>query len=518
MGALEIQYLLPEGVRAEAAVKLLSAHLDVESQRARSMDQRFYDTFDGRLHRVGLTLTFEIASHRGRLALADASGQVRSVEEQATAPRRLFCSELPPGPLRDMMVPIAESRALTALARVRGRLYPLSVLDDERKTVARLAVEEAALVGAGRSSRPLESRVRLLPMRGYDEAFREVARTLGSDMGLREAALSIQDEAVSAAGGAPAGISSKLHLLVEPRERADRATATALGVPLGTIRATLPGTLGDVDTEFLHDLRVAVRRTRSLQRQLSEVFPPEALAHFRAEFRWLQQVTGALRDFDVHRADLARFRSGVPQVLATDLEPLEEMLAARRRAELRRTVRSLKAAKTGELLTSWSSFLDEFPEAPEADRPQARERIADVAAMRIHAVYRRMVKTGKAIDGQSPPEALHDLRKKGKELRYMLEFFGGLYPREVVKPMVHTLKALQDTLGRYQDQEVQAQALRSLREELAGRDGGASALMAMGLLVEGLEQDHAAARGEFAERFEAFARKPQRKLVDSTFS
>ena len=63
---------------------------------------------------------------------------------------------------------------------------------------------------------------------------------------------------------------------------------------------------------------------------------------------------------------------------------------------------------------------------------------------------------GAAIDDASPPEALHDLRKKGKELRYLLEFFAGLYPAEVVKPMVKTLKALQDTLGRFQDREVQA--------------------------------------------------------------
>ena len=30
---------------------------------------------------------------------------------------------------------------------------------------------------------------------------------------------------------------------------------------------------------------------------------------------------------------------------------------------------------------------------------------------------------GRAIDDDSPHEALHDLRKKGKELRYLLEFF-----------------------------------------------------------------------------------------------
>ena len=518
MGPREIQYLLPAGTSAEAAAELLTDHLHVQRDRARSVDQRFYDTFDGRLHAQGLSLTFEASKPGGgRLSLFDAAGHVRAVAEQSRAPRRLFCSELA-GPLRDMLEPIAEDRALMPIARIRGRLHPVAVLDDERKTVVRLLAQEAALAGPGRSSTPLESRVRVLPMRGYDEELEGVLHTLGTEVGLEEAAVSLQDEAVRAAGGRPGGVSAKLHVTIEPGERADRATATALGGPLATMKATLPGTIADLDTEFLHDLRVAVRRTRSLQRQLSEVFPEEPLARFRAEFRWLQQVTGELRDLDVHRKDVAGFRSQAPEALAADLEPLEQMLATRRRSACRRTVRALKSTRTASLLSEWEAFLDEFPTAPEAERPRAGERIAGVAASRIHTVYRRMVTVGRAIDDDSHAESLHDLRKKGKELRYMLEFFGGLYPREVVKPMVATLKALQDTLGRYQDQEVQAQTLRSLREELGGREGGASALMAMGLLVESLEQDHAAARREFAERFEPFARKAQRKVVDATFS
>ena len=94
-----------------------------------------------------------------------------------------------------------------------------------------------------------------------------------------------------------------------------------------------------------------------------------------------------------------------------------------------------------------------------------------------------MVKMGRAIDEDSPHEALHDLRKKGKELRYLLEFFASLYPADVVKPMVATLKGLQDVLGRFQDREVQSDALRALGDEIATIEGGAAALMAMGVLV-----------------------------------
>jgi CHAD domain-containing protein len=84
--------------------------------------------------------------------------------------------------------------------------------------------------------------------------------------------------------------------------------------------------------------------------------------------------------------------------------------------------------------------------------------------------------------------------------------------------MVRTLKALQDTLGRFQDREVQAELIRSLRDEVKELDDGAAALMAMGQLVERLEEQQADARAGFAERFAAFASRRQRALVRETFA
>ena len=55
-----------------------------------------------------------------------------------------------------------------------------------------------------------------------------------------------------------------------------------------------------------------------------------------------------------------------------------------------------------------------------------------------------MVRDGGRIDDGSPAEDLHELRKRGKELRYLLELFGSPFPKAVVKPLVSTLKDLQD--------------------------------------------------------------------------
>jgi CHAD domain-containing protein len=247
------------------------------------------------------------------------------------------------------------------------------------------------------------------------------------------------------------------------------------------------------------------------------VFPPEPLAHFREAFRWLQAVTGPTRDLDVYLLDFSRFRTVLPEPAATDLDALEQLLAEERRREQRRMARALRSAKATTLMADWAAFVEGLVESPKDDRPEARRRVGELAGQRIRTVYRKMVKRGQAIEDTGPAEALHDLRKQGKELRYLLEFFAVLYPAEVVRPMVKTLKALQDTLGRFQDAEVQAGMLHEHRDVLVAREGGAAALMAMGLLVDRLERDQAMARSEFAERFAAFAEPHQRELVDEAF-
>jgi CHAD domain-containing protein len=83
--------------------------------------------------------------------------------------------------------------------------------------------------------------------------------------------------------------------------------------------------------------------------------------------------------------------------------------------------------------------------------------------------------------------------------------------------MIKALKGLQDVLGRHQDREVQMAMLGRLRGEVASMPGGPAALMAMGVLIERLEADAAAARSEFADAFLAFAATEQRRLVKRTF-
>ncbi|MDP1849711.1 MAG: CHAD domain-containing protein [Solirubrobacteraceae bacterium] len=514
MDGQQTQLQLPDGIDAAGAADRLAAHVAVVTHRAHRADRTFWDTFDGRLHAAGLVLV----DNGSRFALVDgATYAEQAAADHARGLRRLAAVDLPAGPLRERLEPLVEMRVLTPVVRVRSRLLPINVLDELGKVVVRLQAEEPTVVAGGDAKIALRPRLNVVGVRGYDTEYERVLARLTGDLDLQPVTELLHDEAVAAIGATPGGTSSKLRVTLLPDTRADAAAVTILRRLLEIIEVNLPGTLAGLDSEYLHDLRVAVRRSRALQRELRGVFAPEPLRVFRDGFRELQVLTGPTRDLDVQLLEFADLAATLPPDAAPDVAPLRELLELRLAAERAKMVRDLESERTRALLDNWRVFLDVLVAAPEEDRPDAARPVADVAGERIATVYGRMVKMGRAIEPDSPHEALHDLRKKGKELRYLLEFFASLYPPEVVKPMVATLKALQDVLGRFQDREVQADALRALGDEIAALDGGAAALMAMGVLVQRLGEEQAQAREQFAERFAQFAAKPQRKLVTKTF-
>ena len=265
------------------------------------------------------------------------------------------------------------------------------------------------------------------------------------------------------------------------------------------------------------DLETARGGPRLVLRELKGAFPPEPLATQRDALRWIQAITGPTRDLDVQLLDWDHLVSGIPAERHAALAPVRALLVRHRAAAFRALRRELRGPAYRQAWDGYRSFLAGDLGAAR-ERPDAKRPIVDVAGRRIRKVYRRMLTMGADIDAASPATDLHELRKRGKELRYLLELFGGLWPRAVVKPMVRSLKELQDVLGVHQDREVQATYLRGLAGELASSSGGPAALLALGVLVDRLDAEQHEAREAFAERFAAFAAADQQALVAKVFS
>jgi CHAD domain-containing protein len=511
-------YALPDGADPPALLSLLGERFPLVPEPTARLTCTVLDTADRRLRAAGFDLELDSVGGDNRLVLRNHGGGAPvTAHPPRLRARRYLLGDVPAGPLRDHLAPIVEMRALLPLARVRIDAQPVRVLGREDKTVARLTVTNRAALDVAREPVPLTPRVEVTGVLGYAKAFARLLTVLSHEAGLAEAPGSPADEAIAAAGGDPEGIRTSVRVDLRPAQRTDRAAVAVLTDLAGMVEANLPGALGDVDSEFLHDLRVAVRRSRSVLRELKGAFPADALATQREALRWIQAVTGPTRDLDVQLLDWDHLVVGVPIERQASLGPVRALLVRQRADAFRALVRQLRGAAFRRAWDGYREFLA-GDLGPARDRPDAKRPLAAVAGGRIRQVYRRMVTMGQAIDDTSPAERLHELRKRGKELRYLLELFGELWPPRVVKPMVRSLKGLQDVLGVHQDREVQAERLRALADELAGAADGPAALLTLGVLIDGLEAEQRKARGAFAERFAAFAADGQRQLVARTFT
>jgi CHAD domain-containing protein len=301
-------------------------------------------------------------------------------------------------------------------------------------------------------------------------------------------------------------------------QRADAAAEAVLRSLLAVIIDNMPGALSGSDPEYLHQLRIAVRRSRTVQRQLKGVFGALELPGYRSEFRWLQRVTGDARDLDVYVEELDQLAAMLPASIRGDLDPLRPVLSHGRLVARAEMAAGLRSARAQQVLSDWEQLLETLVQSPRDDRPDAAEPIGAVVAKRMGKVYKRVIKLGEAIDvDSSPADAYHELRKKGKELRYLLELFAlRLFGEHLVAPAISTLKSVQDVLGRHQDREVQRAMLRSLAGEVATLPRGPAACMAMGVLVDRLAADELVARREFGERFAELSSDSLRTLFSDT--
>lgn len=469
------------------------------AERPEACRRVVYDTFDWRIHGHGSSLHHEHAGDRATLVWrVRDTGEVLGRIELDEVPR--FVRDLPPGPVTERLADVVEVRALLPLVTVELTRTVLRLLDDEAKTVAKVVVED----GSVPQGAPLPVFVEVQPVRGYERRAERLVEVLAAQVTLSPSSEDPTEAALRAGGLVPGSYSSKLRLRLDPHGTALDAWVTVLRALTATMEANEPGVLDDVDSEFLHDYRVAVRRTRSVLGQAKGVLPPAVRDRFRAEFAWLGRETGPTRDFDVFLLEIPAFEARLPPERRGHLAPFRAFLERHQRAAHEALVEVLRSPRYEACMADWRAFL-EHPEVSPGEAPDADRPATEVAAARIRKAYRRVVRDGRAIHDGSAPEELHELRKDAKKLRYALECYGSLFPAAEVAAVVKDLKGLQDVLGEYQDCQVQAGSLERFAQQMLD-EGSASAptLLALGSLVEQLDEREAAARRAFEEHFARF--------------
>jgi CHAD domain-containing protein len=324
--------------------------------------------------------------------------------------------------------------------------------------------------------------------------------------------------ALEQAGKKPGSYSGKLDLRLKPRKRSDLSTKVILRYLFEIMKANEAGIKADIDTEFLHDYRIAIRRTRSALSEIRSVFPAEVTEHFKKEFGALGQRTNALRDLDVYLLSESEFQAILPEARREDIVPLFDYLRTLREKALAEVRIGLSSVEYARVLGEWEEFLNE-PISKKADAANAAIPIVDLARKRIHKRYRTVIHDGDYILSHMQDDLLHALRIECKKLRYLMEFFTSLFPREKMVRLIKQLKKLQDNLGDFNDLSIQQEYLMHMAEELPVDDSRSrNALVATGYLVENLSRRHKAVRANFANTFTEFASPANQKLFRRLFA
>ena len=516
--------VVPDDLALDQMRLRLEAHMKVAEGGSEQLTRTYWDSFDWRVHAAGGLLSQEsvVTSVKGQecssiLVWRDLdNGEERCRERLTRDPG--MTADLPPGALRDALVPVLEMRTLLPLVSIHSQVTTLNLLNEDDKTVVRLQFTDNRFTSPDNELEgPVGKRLCLVPVRGYAEEFDQVSALLSGELGLSRASGRQFEEALAAVGRTPEDYSSKLRFRLDPSERADAATKHIVQGLLNTLKANIDGTRANLDSEFLHDLRVACRRTRSALTQIKGVFPQEIVDNYKQRFAWLQQVTGPVRDLDVYLLEFDGYQLSLPERMRSHLEPVRDFLESHYQEEQQAMVRKLKSPPFNKLLRDWQRFI----EAPVPTNPgiaNAPIPVRELADARIWKMLRRVRKEGRAIQADSHSEELHELRKSCKKLRYLMEFFQSLYPGHEIKGLIKTLKVLLDNLGNFQDLAVQADKLRDMAVQMAkAKQADVDTLLAMGTLVGGLLERQQRARVEFAEIFAGFDSKPNRELYRDLF-
>ena len=211
------------------------------------------------------------------------------------------------------------------------------------------------------------------------------------------------------------------------------------------------------DEEILHNLRVNLRKVRSLLKIFNGVFDEKVMLFFGENFKILANSTNKKRDLDIflgflgeqkHANELIYF---VQKALNLEYENVKSYLSDE---------------ENYAFLKEWEIFLNEGE--------FYRSKLFDVSLSRLGSFKLRTLlvlaqKRLKSLDQDCPNDSFHKIRIELKKVRYVYEFLSEIFYFDGLKKYEERLKNMQDIFGALQDYDVWLGILERL-PEAAGKE------------------------------------------------
>ena len=245
---------------------------------------------------------------------------------------------------------------------------------------------------------------------------------------------------------------------VLPDDRTSDVAGRTLRSRLAAVRHYLPlaAEKPDEDIEYVHELRVATRRTTAAMRLYADLLPRRRIARMEKRLKQIRQAAGDARDYDVFAQRLAKDRP----------EPEAKRLLGHVRGQRRKAQKPLLALH--QRLERDDRFERQIAKLRRGIRSRGKKktlrktpRFGDWARASLRPLVKRFFKAARTIEKDAA--ALHQFRIRGKKLRYAMELLAGAFSPDFREKLYPVIEALQDKLGEIND-HVTAQA--RLRQQM----------------------------------------------------
>lgn len=203
------------------------------------------------------------------------------------------------------------------------------------------------------------------------------------------------------------------------------------------------------DPEYVHQMRVALRRLRSLVKLFAPALPDEFVAHWADLLRDTATDMGDARDFDVFLAEILDPVTPEPLMPAELLAPLRARVEAERTAAREQARERLTHSDQGLRILQFARALHQLG----SNALDASADLTGFAQLQMDALRKRARKRFGLAQGPDP-DHIHELRVALKQLRYGSEFFQPLFDAGAMKPFLSALRRAQEQLGYLNDVEI----------------------------------------------------------------
>lgn len=362
--------------------------------------------------------------------------------------------QLPRNAQTAALMAMLRSEVLQPVLQTRIRRH-LRVITPARGVRIELAFDRGTISSGGK--REAVSELELELKAGPVSALFDLASRLVADHGLTLEHRSKAARGYALLEAAPSSPVKAQAPLIDRTMDGGALSRTVIAAALAQVQANSHGVLCHDDPEFLHQMRVGLRRLRCAL----DLFAPQlegALEHEAAALRGIGGGLGAARDWDVLIGEILPqvFAQAAPGSAAARLRMACEAVRDRAR---RKSNNIIKSMAYNQAMLALGRHLAVVPVL--VSKRSARR----VAIEILKACHARVLKRGKQLRRQDD-EALHRLRIAVKKLRYAVEFFGSLFDVPAMQAQRAALTRLQDILGHINDAAVTAPRLEEARQHV----------------------------------------------------